>query len=77
MPGGWRSGAQRPRILEGWIGEMANDDRVEGMVAQTRDDVSVTTRQWATRAAWSVCVGHLCAQPYQFVSYLYYFTISI
>ena len=43
-------------ILEGWIGEIANDDHVEGMVAQTRDDVSVMTRQWATRAGWSVCM---------------------
>jgi hypothetical protein len=64
-------GAHRPRILEGWIGEMTNDDRVEGVVAQTCDDVNVTTGQWTTRTTWSVC------QPYRLVSYLYYFTTSI
>jgi hypothetical protein len=76
VPEGWSSGAQRPGILEGWIGEMANDDHVEVMVAQTCDDVSVMTGQWATRVAWSVCVGCPCAQPYWLVSYLYYFTTS-
>jgi hypothetical protein len=66
----WRlsSGAMGAGILEGWIGEIANDDHVEGMVAQTRDDVSVMTRQWATRVAWSVCVGCPCVQPYRLVS---------
>jgi hypothetical protein len=56
---------------------MANDDHVQGMVAQTRDDVSVMTGQWATCVVWSVCVGRPCAQPYRLVSYLYYFTTSI
>jgi hypothetical protein len=41
MPSGWRSSVQRPRILGGWIGEMANDDRVECVVAQTRTRVAV------------------------------------
>jgi hypothetical protein len=77
VPGGWNSGVQCPVILEGWIGEMANNDHVEGMVAQTCDDVSVMTGQWATRVVWSVCVGRPCAQPYRLVSYLYYFTTSI
>ena len=54
MPEGWSSDAQCPGILEGWIGEMVNDDHAEGMVVQTRDDVSVMTRQWATHVAWSV-----------------------
>jgi hypothetical protein len=34
---------------------MVNNDHAEGMVVQTCDDVSVMTRQWATRVAWSVC----------------------
>jgi hypothetical protein len=49
-----------PNALESWIGEMANDDRVEGMVAQTRYDVSVMTGQWTTRVVWSVCAGRPC-----------------
>ena len=57
MPGGWSSDAQRPEILEGWIGEMANDDHVEGMVAQTCDNVSMMTGQWATHVAWYVCLA--------------------
>jgi hypothetical protein len=71
VPGGWSSGTQRRRILEGWIGEMANDDHVEGMVAQTRDDVSVTTGsgQHVSRGP--------CDQPYRLVSYLFYFTTII
>jgi hypothetical protein len=77
VPGDWSSDTQRPGILEGWIGEMANDDHEEGMVVQTCDDVSVMTRQWATRVTWSVCIGRPCAQSYHLVSYLYYFTINI
>jgi hypothetical protein len=50
---------------------MANDDYAEGMVVQTRDDVSVMTRQWATRVTWSMCIGRPYAQPYRLVSYLY------
>jgi hypothetical protein len=63
-----------PRGLDWRDGERRSP---EGMVAQTRDDVSMMTGQWATRVAWSICVGHPCAQPYQLVSYLYYFTTSI
>jgi hypothetical protein len=37
VPRSWRSGAQCSGILEGWIGEMANDDRMDGVVAQTCD----------------------------------------
>jgi hypothetical protein len=49
---------------------MANDDHVEGMVAQTRDDVSVTTGsgQHVSRGP--------CDQPYRLVSYLFYFTTT-
>jgi hypothetical protein len=59
VPRGWRSGAQRPGILEGWIGEMANDDCMEGVVAQTDDDVSVTTGQWQ-RVPHGPCVSGAC-----------------
>jgi hypothetical protein len=59
----YSSGAQRLGILEGWIGEMANDDHVEGMVAQTHGDVSVMIGQWATRVTWFVCVGRLWPSP--------------
>jgi hypothetical protein len=41
VPGDLCSGAQRPGILDGWICEMANDDRVEGVVAQTHTRVAV------------------------------------
>jgi hypothetical protein len=42
--GGWRNGAQCPGILDGWIDEMANDDRVEDVVTQTRTHVEVWER---------------------------------
>jgi hypothetical protein len=59
----WRLAPWNPG---GWIGKMTNDDHVEGMVAQTRDDVSVMTRQWATCVVWSVCARRPCAQSYRF-----------
>jgi hypothetical protein len=40
---------QHPRILDGWIGKMANNDHVEGVIAQTRTRVAV----WA----WRLCSG--------------------
>jgi hypothetical protein len=69
--------AQHAGIPEGWIGEMTDDDRMKGVVAQIarrceHDD-------WAVGNAYRVirvCRTSACP-AYRPVSYLYYFTTCI
>jgi hypothetical protein len=81
VPDGWRSVTQRPGILDGWIGEMANDDRVKGVVAQ------IALVWWCGHDGWIYSGQHVlcgpcasgrpCAQHYRLIDYPFYFTISI